>query len=85
MGLGSCGRGIEKTVTSGVRVFPRASGKAALIRDREAGSGALPRLSGVLGALLPVTSVFVLVVFYANWVSGSLIGPFGSRGPNAAL
>ena len=53
MGLGSCGRGIEKTATSGLR----ASGKAALIRDK-AGSGALPGLSGVLGALLPVSSVW---------------------------
>ena len=64
VGLGSRGRRIEKPATSG---FPRASGKAALIRDkREARSGALPGLSGVLGALLPVSSVFVLVFFYAN-------------------
>ena len=34
---------------------------------------------------LPVSSVFVLVLFYANLVSGSLIGPFVPRGPNAAL
>ena len=66
--------------------FPRDSGTAALIREkREARSGALPGLSGVLGALLPVSSVFVLVVLYANLVSGSLIGPDGSHGRNAAL
>ena len=66
--------------------FPRGSGKAALIREkREAGSGALPGLSGVLGALLPVSSVVVDVFFLAPKISGSLIGPFGSPGPNAAL
>ena len=86
VGLGSCGRGIEKTATSGLRVFPRASGKSALIREkREAGSGALPGLSGVLGALLPVSSVVVDVPLYANLASCSLIGPFGSPGRNAAL
>ena len=48
-------------------------------------SGLRMRGEGRSGEPLPVTSVFVLVFFYANLVSGSLIGPFGSRGLNAAL
>ena len=67
VGLGSCGRGIEKTATSGL-----VSVCACAVRD-----GQEHYFRFLLCGLD--------VQFYANLVSGSLIGPFGSPGPNAAL